>query len=743
MSKQTKHFYEFGAFRVDPQDRLLLKEGKVVPLAPKVFDILLIFLEHPGSVLEKDSLLERVWPDTFVEEGNLARNVSTLRKVLGEVDEGAQFIETIPRRGYRFVATVKSLADDSLTVIVQERSHITIEEEVEFDQPTTASSQNGSPQERLTTSFALTDLGRLPENSIQSLPSGSESRSRHRPQVSFSPLTMVIWSLFIGVIGVCGGAVFLQKPQVPNSLPVFRQVSFRNGMVWSARFLKDGATILYSAAWEGNPGEIFSLRPETPESRPFGLSDVYLAAVSSTGELAVITHPGPLAHRGTLARVSFSGSGAPREVLDNVFEADWSSDGKELAVIHFEDGKFQLQFPIGKTLYEAPLPGWISNVRISPTGEWIAFINHPAQAYDSSGSIFLINQNGNKRKLSSDWTSLSGLAWSPSGSEIWFTASAKGINCDLYAVNLDGQERQLVRVPGSLTIYDISAQGQVLLAREDWRTGIMCLPPGATQERDLSWLDGSWLRDLSTDGQQILFDEEGEGGGETASVYLRHTDGSPAVRLGDGFAISLSPNGKWALARYRHTKPPQLVLIPTGVGQPQTIPAGAIEFREYGNWFPDSQRLVLFGREPGHKPRLYTFDLETNVIQPLTPEGITGRPLSPDGRTIVVNDASRNRFWFSVETGEMRPFPVLEPHTGIICWSADGRSLFLVQGENPLRISRFDIETGHKEFLREIRYFDQAGLISMIPILYSADGKSYAYTYVRKLSNLYLLDIAR
>ncbi|HNJ39885.1 MAG TPA: winged helix-turn-helix domain-containing protein [Acidobacteriota bacterium] len=737
MSKQAKHFYEFGTFRVDPQDRLLLKEGKVVPLAPKVFDILLIFLEHPGSVLEKENLLERVWPDTFVEEGNLARNVSTLRKVLGEVDEGAPFIETIPRRGYRFVASVKSLADDNLTVIVQERSHITIEEEVEFDQSTTVSNQNGN-------SSALTDLGQLPEKLAQPLPAVSESGSLQRqPQVSFSLSKMAIWSLFIGVIGVCVGAGFLQRPQSTGSLPAFRQVSFRNGMVWSARFLKDGATILYNAAWEGNPGEILSLRPENPESRPFGLSDVYLASVSVTGELAIITHPKSMAHRGTLARVSFSGSGAPREILNDVFEADWSPDGKELAVIHFEDGKFQLQFPIGKTLYEAPLPGWISNVRISPTGEWIAFINHPTQAYDMSGAVFLIDRNGKSRQLTSDWTSVSGLAWSPSGTEVWFTSSAIGTNCDLNAVNLNGQERQLVRVPGSLTIYDISAQGQVLLAREDWRTGIMCFPPGATQERDLSWLDGSWLRDLSTDGQQILFDEEGEGGGKTASVYLRHTDGSPAVRLGDGFAISLSPDGKWALARYRHTKPPQLVLIPTGVGQPQVIPTGDIEFREYGNWFPDSKRLVLFGREAGHKPRLYTFDLEAKIVQPLTPEGITGRPLSPDGRTIVVNDASRNRFWFSVETGEMRPFPVLEPHTGIICWSADGRSLFLVQGENPLRISRFDIETGHKEFLREIQYFDQAGLISMIPILYSADGKSYAYTYVRKLSNLYLLDGVR
>src|SRR5690242_1457967 len=129
MMKPAKRLFEFGPYRVDAADRLLLKEGKVVPLPPKVFDILLAFVERSGRVLDKDELMQEVWPDTFVEEGNLARNVSTLRRVLGDGEDGHQYIETIPRRGYRFVAKVKELSDG--TLILRERSSVIIEQEEE------------------------------------------------------------------------------------------------------------------------------------------------------------------------------------------------------------------------------------------------------------------------------------------------------------------------------------------------------------------------------------------------------------------------------------------------------------------------------------------------------------------------------------------------------------------------------------------------------------------------------------
>jgi DNA-binding winged helix-turn-helix (wHTH) protein/TolB-like protein/Tfp pilus assembly protein PilF len=106
MAEQTANFYEFGRFRLKSDERVLLRGDELVPLTPKAFDILLTLLENDGRIVQKDDLMKKVWPNTFVEEGNLTQNVSLLRKALGESANGPQFIETVPRRGYRFVAAV-------------------------------------------------------------------------------------------------------------------------------------------------------------------------------------------------------------------------------------------------------------------------------------------------------------------------------------------------------------------------------------------------------------------------------------------------------------------------------------------------------------------------------------------------------------------------------------------------------------------------------------------------------------
>lgn len=112
MSEPINDSYEFGRFSVNPVERLLLRDKELVPLTPKTFDILLILLENGGHLVEKEDLMKRVWPHTFVEEGNLTQNVSLLRKALGESANGPQFIETVPRRGYRFVAPVRKVASN-------------------------------------------------------------------------------------------------------------------------------------------------------------------------------------------------------------------------------------------------------------------------------------------------------------------------------------------------------------------------------------------------------------------------------------------------------------------------------------------------------------------------------------------------------------------------------------------------------------------------------------------------------
>ncbi|MGH9676350.1 MAG: protein kinase domain-containing protein, partial [Candidatus Acidiferrum sp.] len=243
--------------------------------------------------------------------------------------------------------------------------------------------------------------------------------------------------------------------------PDIHQLTFRNGTVHSARFAPDGQTAVYSAAWEGKAEEIFTTSAQSPESRSLELRDAELLAISSSGQMALKLQPrgeGNFARPGTLATMPLTG-GAPRAVLDNVESADWSPDGSQMAVVQYSGGQFSLQYPVGKVLFQAPL--WISHLRVSPSGEQVAFLNHPFGG--DEGSVMVVDKAGKAKELSSGWLTLQGLAWSPDGREIWFTGTRYGANRALYADSLDGKERMVERVPGMLTLQDISPQGQLLM----------------------------------------------------------------------------------------------------------------------------------------------------------------------------------------------------------------------------------------------------------------------------------------
>ena len=253
-------------------------------------------------------------------------------------------------------------------------------------------------------------------------------------------------------------------------------------------------------------------------------------------------HPGLCA--GTLARAALTG-GAPRDVAEGIQEVDWTPDGAAMLVVRDVGGKSRIEFPMGKVLYETS--GHVSYARLSPKGDRIAFLDH-AFPLDDAGTVAVIDLAGKKTKLTGQWASEHGLAWAPSGDEVWFTATEAGANRSLYAVSLSGQLRVVTRVPGGLKLHDIAKSGKVLLTRESPRVGILGMLQGDTRERDMSFLDYSFAADMSADGRLLLFDEEGEAGGANYTVYLRKSDHSPVVRLGEGNALALSPDGKWAVS---------------------------------------------------------------------------------------------------------------------------------------------------------------------------------------------------
>ena len=523
--------------------------------------------------------------------------------------------------------------------------------------------------------------------------------------------------------------------------PSFKQLTFRRGVITSARFAPDGQTVYYSASWEGNPLEIFISRPESPESRPFGLPGAEVLAMSHTGELALSLNRravDPFIRAGTLARLSMAGGGSPREVLDDVFWADWSPDGKQLAIVREVGGAQQLEYPIGKVLHRTA--GWLESVHVSPGGDLVAFLDHPARG-DDGGTVAVVDAAGKKRTLTEPFASGHGLAWSRSGDEVWYTAAKVGGNRALYAAGLHGGERTLYRITGNLTLQDVARDGRVLVTQDVERLGNLGRGPGQEKEVELTWLDWALANDLTPDGKTLLFTESGEGGGPGYSAYTRSTDGAPAVRLGEGSAQALSPDGKWAVGVLGISSEPRIFIYPIGAGDPRTLAHEGIDVQSAA-WMPDGKRFVLTASEPGRGPRIFLRALDGKP-RAISPEGYRafGRAVSPDGRRVVARGPDQRWYLYPLEGGEPTPVPGLDSADQPSGWTTDGQSLWVFRrAELPARVSRLDIATGKRELWKELLPADASGVTEVTSPLPTPDGKYYVYTYIRRLSDLYVAE---
>jgi eukaryotic-like serine/threonine-protein kinase len=551
------------------------------------------------------------------------------------------------------------------------------------------------------------------------------------------------WAIVAVALASLAAGFFLGRTTAKPELltpPAYHQLTFRHGGIRMARFASDGKTVLYSAAWEERPIEIYTTRPESPESRPFGLQGAEVQSISPQGEMAVLLqshNTEPYINSGTLARVPLGG-GAPREVLEAVQWADWSPDGNSFVVVRDLEGQNRLESPIGKVLYKTA--GWISHPRFSPDGKRIAFVNHPERR-DDQGFISIVDLAGNEKNITEQWESAQGLAWSPHGDEVWFTSAKVGNDRFLNAVTITGVERMLAREPGTLTLQDVARDGRVLLTRDVQRVGMVGMGPGATKESDLSWLDWSAPTDLSSDGKTLLFLESGEGGGENYSAYIRTTDGAPAVRLGDGAAYALSPDQKWVIAGQART-PLESTLLPTGAGESRKLTHGGVSLVR-ARWLPDSKRIVFLGNEKDRGLRLWVQSVDGGNPTAISPEGIqaTQWAVSPDGKTVAAVQSDGKGYLFPVDGGDPRVIPGFTDGFVPVGWTGDGQSIFVYNpGELPAKVDRLDLATGQKQLWKSLMPADAAGITDMGPILITPDGKSYVYEYGRTLSDLYLVD---
>ncbi len=529
-----------------------------------------------------------------------------------------------------------------------------------------------------------------------------------------------------------GLAFLLGRRTAQPEPPLFQRLTWRRGRTLSARFAPDGQTVLYGASWDGEPPAIYIKRPESPDAVRLDLPGANLLAVSPTGEMAILLNPR------TLARVPLTG-GTPREIVENVSQVDWGPDGR-LLVARDVNGKGRLEYPLGKVLYETT--GHVSYPRFSPREGLIAFVDHPLEEGDDRGSIAVVDLHGKKRTLSKEFASVQGLAWSPSG-EVWFAAAAAGTSRSLWGVALSGRQRPIARVPGDLRLEDVTRSGRVLLTRGEARIAIRWSPPGEARERELSWFGNSLVAGLSPDGKTIVFQEQGEPAGPNYAVCLWRMDGSP-VRLGEGIAGNLSPDGKWVISGLPESRAP-LVLLPTGPGEPKEIDTRGIA-RSCFTLFPDGKRLLLVGRESGRGlSRLFVQSLDGGKPRPISPEGVgcEGLAISRDGKLVAAAGPGPKIALHPVDGGDPRPVAGTTDGDQPLQWSADGGSLYVRQASkpgSPARVFRVDLKTGERVLWKELFPEDPAGVAAILPPLLTPDGRFYAYSYARLLSDLYLVE---
>ncbi len=564
------------------------------------------------------------------------------------------------------------------------------------------------------------------------------------PQVAPRPYR---WLFAVGVAAVLlAVSVFATSRWLARTpLPSFQRVTFRRGSIDNGRFANGGRTIAYSASWDGNPFHVFSTQSESPESRDLGMVNARLLGVSPSDEMALDLTPAmaPFGVPGTLARAPFSG-GTPREVANDIAAADWASDGQRLAVVRAKPGFQQLEFPIGNVLYQNT--GGIGSPRISPKGDLIALLELPL-GNGGPGSVATVDMKGNKKTLTELWLGdITGLAWSSSGDEILFTAAPYGTTTSLYAVNRSGRQRLIAHLSGNFAVLDAAPDGRLLMSHSVYSGTLFYLPTADSKETDLYWHDLSLIADISGDGKALLFLEGGDAtrSGEDFVTYLRGTDGSAAVRLGPGFPLEISPDGKWALVLGSTRAPSQLVLLPTGTGEARPVTHDAIHHQDAA-WTPDGKQIVFVGNEPGHRIRYYVQSLDGGSPRAITPENVSVNvydpvPVSPDGKSVAVAGLDGKIVLYPLDDGAPRTVPKLAEGFAPLRWCPDNSLMVYHAGDVPVKVLRVDIETGAQTLWKEWAPANRTGLTGITSIRVGADCQSAAYSAVYLPSELWIVD---
>ncbi len=588
-----------------------------------------------------------------------------------------------------------------------------------------------APEERFQSardlSFALEALSAPTSTSAREAAIPARENRRWIPVLAIAAAAMAL--------GAGGFAGFKLRAPIE---PTFRQLIFGRGFIETARFTPDGQNVVYGASWNGKPFEIFTTGLDGLESRSLGLPPANILGIGSNGEMAVslgMHHTMIWMTSGTLAEVSLTG-GAPRPVLENVCDGDMSPDGKRMAIVRCSGATETLEFPSGTVLFRTS--GFISSVRISREGDAIAFAEHPLLG-DDRGYLTLADLQGKSKRLTKEWSSVRGLAWSPSGKEIWFTASENAQPQKLMAVDRKGKLRDILRSPAYLWLQDIGASGKVLLGDTQVGGGISFHAASGSIDQSVdAGSESNEVDGISADGAQLSVTYSGANSGADYTVYFVKNDSSPPVRIGDGSGIGITPDGKHILV-VMASATSHLRLYPTGTGDARDIDISPVHVLDWrGSWTSDGSSVAFTGAEPGKQPRVYVLDVEAGKVRPVTAEGVTKPFFAQDGRSLIAQNAQREFALYPLDGGAPQPLKGLEAGETPVQFGTGGK-LYAWNGAFPAHIMAVDLATGQRQLATTLAPADPAGVLYG-EVMATPDGKTFAYRYRRAVTNLFLAE---
>jgi DNA-binding winged helix-turn-helix (wHTH) protein len=502
-------------------------------------------------------------------------------------------------------------------------------------------------------------------------------------------LKAVISALAVAAVS-CAGAYYWSDTHVRSEQPVFRQLTFKPGNIKSARFAPDARHVIYTTSTDS------------------GLQTYELGLNRLNGA-----------------------SAPPFEVAETYAELSKS----RLFAVRRTDAATTVEFPLGQAVFRSE--GWIDCARVSPNGDRLAFLNHPLQD-DDGGQVVIADRNGAARLLTTEWNSIEGLAWSPTGEEIWFTASKAGAARALYAVSRSGNLRPLARMPASLRLLDISRKGQALLALDDARTTLTTALQGKSTEIDSSNFDCSHVDDISLDGNRILFTEGGDGGGPHYSTYIYDQQSRRTTRVGSGRGLALSPDGASVL-----TIDPidRSTLVVTSMLDRSSRRISGLGFQyRWAKFMPKRDELLVGGGYPGGTHMVARQSAYGGKPVPISAPYLDYVSVSPDGNRLAGMTSTCRLVVFNMQAGVAEK--IAKPDRAVpVAWNRDSEELYAARiGGVETQIWRINVAKQESTVWKTIAPGDLSAFDGFASVVAAPGTGAYAYSTRMNFSRLYVVE---